>query len=131
MSRGNFKKMIIVKTKFRTIAISSLMSISSAVFSADIPEELLQLDLNRCKADCVPAFGEAVCAQLCGCSVREFKKRMNFEQYLDLSAGLASTSLKPEQRTLLDDIAKICDAEVKIPKKKTGPVQEDSDSTVQ
>ena len=123
--------MVLVKMKFKAIAISSLMSISSAVFAADIPEELLQLDLNRCKADCVPAFGEDVCTQLCGCSISEFKKRMNFEQYLDLSAGLASSSLKPEQRTLLDDIAKTCDAMVKMPKKKIAPTQEEPDSTVQ
>lgn len=77
-----------------------------------IPKELLDLDYQRCENDCVPGFGEATCKPLCECTVGEFQKRLDYAKYLDLSVQLSRGELKPESRTLLDNIANYCTAEL-------------------
>lgn len=89
---------------------------SSAVWAQSsqdvIPEELLDLDFQRCNNDCVPGFGEATCKPLCECTVAEFQKRLTYAQYLDLSVQLSKAEIKPESRKLLDSIAQHCTAEL-------------------
>lgn len=119
------KRILFIVSKVKLILATMAIGFSSLVSASEIPADMLNLDLKRCKKDCVPAFGEQVCQQLCSCSVREFKKRMDFDQYLDLSARLVRNNLKPEQRVMLDSIAKKCDAEITMPipapKKATTP----------
>ena len=77
-----------------------------------IPEDLLTLDHQRCMNGCVPGFGEATCKPLCDCTVAEFQKKMDFEAYLDMSVQLSKNAVSPELRVLLDDVAKMCTAEI-------------------
>jgi len=86
----------------------------SAAFaqSNQIPKDLLELDFQRCVNDCVPAFGETTCMPLCECTVDEFKKRLDFDDYLELSVQLSRGEIAPKNRTLLDDIAKMCTAKI-------------------
>ncbi len=86
----------------------------SAAFaqSSQIPKDLLDLDYQRCVNDCVPGFGEATCKPLCDCTVGAFKKRLNFDAYLELSVQLSRGEISPESRILLDDIAKTCTAKI-------------------
>lgn len=80
--------------------------------SAEIPADLLDLDRQRCLSECVPGYGEATCKPLCECTVTEFKKRLDFSRYLDLSAQLSRNELSPENRTFLDEVANYCTAEL-------------------
>jgi len=73
-----------------------------------IPDDLLALDHQRCMTGCVPGFGEQTCKPLCSCTVSEFKKRMSFEAYLDVSVELARNEVGPETRKILDSIALYC-----------------------
>ncbi len=45
-----------------------------------IPQDLLEVDRQRCMQGCVPGFGEATCKPLCDCTVKEFGKRLDFER---------------------------------------------------
>lgn len=76
--------------------------------SSKIPQDLLDLDYQRCVNDCVPGFGEETCKPLCECTVGEFKKRLGFDAYLDLSVELSRGEISEKNRVLLDDIAKMC-----------------------
>lgn len=77
-----------------------------------IPQELLDLDYQRCENDCVPGFGEITCKPLCECTVGEFQKRLDYAKYLDLSVQLSRGEIKPESRALLDTIANFCTSEL-------------------
>jgi hypothetical protein len=85
-----------------------------AVFaqSSQIPQDLLDLDYQRCVSDCVPGFGEATCKPLCECTVGEFKKQLDFDAYLELSVQLSRGEISLKSRVLLDSIAKLCTAEI-------------------
>jgi len=80
--------------------------------SSQIPQDLLDLDYQRCVKDCVPGFGEDTCKPLCECTVDEFKKRLGFDAYLDLSVELSRGEISEKNRILLDDIAKTCTAKI-------------------
>lgn len=80
--------------------------------SQDIPEDLLALDHQRCMNGCVPGFGETTCKPLCDCTVGEFKKKLTFESYLDMSVQLSRNTLTPELRTFLDTVANYCTSEL-------------------
>jgi len=86
----------------------------SAAFaqSSQIPKDLLDLDYQRCVNDCVPGFGETTCKPLCECTVGEFKKRLDFDTYLELSVQLSRSEISPKNRALLDDVAKMCTAKL-------------------
>lgn len=77
-----------------------------------IPQDLLEVDRQRCMQGCVPGFGEATCKPLCDCTVKEFGKRLDFERYLDVAAELAKNEIGPETRKILDSIAQYCAAEI-------------------
>lgn len=77
-----------------------------------IPPEFLELDHQRCMNGCVPGFGEKTCKPLCDCTITEFKNKMSYETYLDLSVQLSKSELSPDMRIFLDDVAKFCTAEV-------------------
>lgn len=105
------------KTVFRWSFVHGFLAtvMATMAFSAQgeqIPEDLLSLDHQRCMNGCVPGFGEATCKPLCDCTVSEFKKRLDFEAYLDMSVQLSKNAIKPELRALLDDVAKMCTAEI-------------------
>jgi hypothetical protein len=80
--------------------------------SSQIPQEMLDLDNQRCVSDCVPAYGETTCKPLCSCMIGEYKKRLDFDTYLTLSVQLAKNEISPENRVLLDGIAKVCTAQI-------------------
>jgi len=104
----------------------------SAAFaqSNQIPQDLLDLDRQRCVNDCVPGFGEATCKPLCECTVGEFKKRLDFDAYLDLSVQLSRGEISEKNRIMLDDIAKMCTAQIeKGGIEVGGPVEEPTDKT--
>lgn len=78
----------------------------------EVPEDLLALDHQRCMNGCVPGFGEKTCKALCDCTVSEFKKKLTFESYLDMSVQLSRNALTPELRSFLDTVANYCTAEL-------------------
>ncbi|TNE65553.1 MAG: hypothetical protein EP335_05315 [Alphaproteobacteria bacterium] len=92
--------------------VGSGVVLAQASKSQPIPQELLDLDNQRCMKDCVPGFGEETCKPLCDCTVKEFQKRLDFSQYLDMSVQLSRNELKPETRSLLDSVATYCTAEI-------------------
>ena len=77
-----------------------------------IPQELLELDRKRCETGCLEQVGKQVCTMLCECTISEFQKRLDFDKYLELSAQLSREEVSPENRLLLDVIAKRCTAVV-------------------
>ena len=99
---------------YRVSTVTLFMVASGTVLaqSAQIPQDLLDLDHQRCMKDCTPGFGEVTCKPLCSCTVTEFKKRLDFSKYLDLSAQLSKDELSPQNRALLDNIANFCAAEL-------------------
>lgn len=92
---------------FTTISFSV-----SAQSQQTIPEDLLALDHQRCMNGCVPGFGETTCKPLCDCTIKEFKNKLTFERYLELSVQLSKNTLTPELRKFLDDTANYCTAEL-------------------
>lgn len=98
----------------------SIISVLSLVFftvpvlaqSQPIPEDLLALDRQRCMNGCVPGFGEKTCKTLCDCTVSEFKKKLTFESYLDMSVQLSKNELTEGVRSFLDTVANYCTAEL-------------------
>ena len=94
----------------KTLAVLTPLVTGTAVLaqSSDIPQDLLDLDNQRCMKDCEPGFGAETCKPLCDCTVTEFKKRLDFAHYLDLSAQLARNELSAENRELLDGVANYC-----------------------
>lgn len=104
-------------TKFtiRNIGASLMIFLfSSAAIAQDIPKELMDLGLKECNTGCTPSFGKKVCAQLCSCSMNAFKKKMKLPAYLELQAALVKGETTPDQRKIMDDIAKKCDSELTI-----------------
>lgn len=93
-----------------TVGYLVLGATAALAQSTVIPEDLLNLDRQRCMTDCTPNFGETTCKPLCDCTVAEFKKRFDFSQYLELSAQLSRNEVTPPNRTVLDAIAKQCTA---------------------
>ncbi len=103
---------------------------STSVMGADteaIPADLLQLDHQRCFKGCVSDFGEKTCKTLCDCTVNSFKEKLNFGQYLALSAELSKGEVSDPTRALLDSIANQCASnieksgmEIGSPKPKKG-----------
>ena len=91
---------------FRIAGIFMGMTVPLA--AQEIPEDLLRVDFQRCMQSCTPGYGEETCTPLCTCTVAEFKKRLNFDQYLSLRSELASTQVGAQNRQLLDTIAKYC-----------------------
>jgi hypothetical protein len=77
-----------------------------------IPPEFLELDHQRCMNGCVPGFGEKTCKPLCDCTVNEFKNKMSYDKYLDLSVQLSKSDVSPEMRSFLDEVANFCTAEI-------------------
>jgi len=96
----------------RPLAVAGFLAGMGSAFAAPIPDDLLEVDLQRCMKGCVPGFGEATCVPLCDCTVREFKKRLDMDKYLNLSVELSKNEISEENRTLLDDIAQMCTAEI-------------------
>ena len=98
----------------RVLAAFSLLFIATPVLaqSQPIPEDLLALDHQRCMNGCVPGFGEQACKVLCDCTVSEFKKKLTFESYLDMSVQLSKNDLTEGVRAFLDTVANYCTAEL-------------------
>ena len=94
----------------KMVAVAGLVLMGGAAFAQDqaIPQDMLDLDYQRCMKDCEPGFGAATCKPLCQCTVDEFKKRLDFPAYLDLSAQLSRNELSDENRNMLDGIANMC-----------------------
>jgi len=115
------------RSLFTGIVIVSAWFMQTAVWADTIPQDLLDLDYQRCVNDCVPGFGETTCKPLCTCTVAEFSKRLDFQKYLDLSVELSRNEIKPENRKLLDTIAKYCTSELE----KSGVTVGDGQSSEQ
>jgi hypothetical protein len=98
----------------KLVAMTGLMLASGAAIAQNqpIPQDMLDLDFQRCMTDCEPGFGAATCKPLCECTVGEFKKRLDFPAYLDLSAQLSRNALSDENRKMLDGIANMCTAQL-------------------
>lgn len=105
-------KLAFTRSIVHGFAAIMMTTIAVAQQSETIPEDLLALDHQRCMNGCVPGFGAATCKPLCDCTVAEFKTRLDFEAYLDMSVQLSKNAIKPEMRKLLDDVAKMCTAEI-------------------
>lgn len=103
-----------MKKLIKTAAVGLYCLAGSAVMaqSNKIPADMLDLDRQRCENDCIPTFGETTCKPLCGCTVREYDRRLDFDAYLKLSVELSRNEISPESRVLLDSIAKMCTAEL-------------------
>ena len=78
----------------------------------EVPEALLEVDYQNCYKSCTANFEGATCETLCKCTAREFKKRLDFDHYLDLRVQLARNEIRPESRKFLDEVAKFCAAVV-------------------
>ncbi|WP_417451958.1 hypothetical protein [Kordiimonas sp.] len=101
--------------RLMTVAIATVsLMVGGAALAQEsqIPQELLDLDYQRCMKDCEPGFGAATCKPLCECTVREFSKRLDFSAYLDLSAELSRNELSQGNREILDGVANYCTAEL-------------------
>lgn len=99
----------------RAFSLLFFVSVSWSVFAQSqqtIPEDLLALDHQRCMLGCVPGFGENTCKPLCDCTVKEFKNKLTFDRYLELSVQLSKNTLTPELRKFLDDTANYCTGEL-------------------
>lgn len=110
-------------TRFlKAAAVSVLLMASGSVLAqqTEIPADLLTLDFQRCMKDCEPGFGKETCTPLCNCTVDEFKKRLDFSKYLDLSAELSRGELSAGNRTVLDNIANFCASELEKSGVKVG-----------
>ncbi len=96
------------------LAVTTLMLGTASVLaqSKTVPEDLLALDHQRCMNGCVPGFGEQTCKPLCDCTVNEFKTKLTFESYLDMSVQLSRNTVTPEMRAFLDKVANFCTAEL-------------------
>ena len=94
----------------KLVAVMGVVLASGAAMaqSQQIPQDMLDLDYQRCMKDCEPGFGAETCKPLCECTVGEFKKRLDFAAYLDLSAQLSRNELSDENRKMLDGIANMC-----------------------
>ncbi len=113
-----------VKSAKRISAISTsfVLLMSAIAVAQEIPKELLELDRQRCSNECMKELNDAaICKQLCDCTVSEFKKRFSFDIYLDLSAELAQSKVSKDNRKKLDDIARMCSANIKWPETRTEP----------
>ncbi|WND01842.1 hypothetical protein QGN29_09795 [Temperatibacter marinus] len=104
----------------KTALIFSSFLFSSGIATQEIPQELYDLGMKECTTSCTPAFGKAVCFQLCQCSMNEFKKRLQLKEYLSLKAATLQGNISVDQRKVMDSIAKTCDAKLtlKVPKPK-------------
>jgi len=95
--------MLVVFTPLQLVALAQ---------QSKIPEDYLALDHQRCMTPCVSRFGELAYKSLCDCTVGEFKKQLNFQEYLDMSVQITRNSVTPELRQFLDNIGKFCSAEL-------------------
>lgn len=101
------------KASLFVISLATSMSVmAQSATDKKIPQELLELDRKRCETGCLEQVGEQVCKMLCDCTISEFQKRLDFDRYLALSAQLSRDEISPENRLLLDVIAKRCTAVV-------------------
>ncbi|MCJ9427455.1 hypothetical protein [Kordiimonas marina] len=91
--------------------------------SSPIPEPLLKLEFQRCLKGCVPDFNEAACVALCDCSVQQFKKRLNYGEYVDMLRQLASGNVTPKNSKMLDSVAHYCSAAVDKAGIAVGPAE--------
>ncbi|WP_308911813.1 hypothetical protein [Pseudokordiimonas caeni] len=105
-------KVMTLGSALRSLAFAGLVAAGTSAMAAPIPEDLLAVDQQRCMKGCVPGYGEATCKPLCDCTVREFKNRLDMDKYLSLSVELSKNEVSDTNRTLLDDIAKMCAAEI-------------------
>ena len=98
----------------KTISVLFSVLMGGAVLAQQsaIPQDLLDLDFQRCMRSCEPAFGATTCKPLCDCTVDEFKKRLDFANYLDLSAQISRNEVSDQNRTFLDTVANYCVAEL-------------------
>lgn len=98
----------------KLVAMTSLVLASGAALAQNqpIPQDMLDLDFQRCMTDCEPGFGAETCKPLCECTVGEFKKRLDFPAYLELSAQLSRNELSDENRKMLDGIAGMCTSQL-------------------
>ena len=77
--------------------------------AATIPPDLLELDFQQCRRECLAKSDEASCDFLCKCStVEEFPKKMSFEQYLQFRQQIAENRISPDMSALLAKIGQIC-----------------------
>jgi len=99
-----------VKRIIRNLLVLLYAAGGSAAFaqSAQIPQELLELDNQRCFQGCKPNASEAACKILCDCAVGEYKKRLDIDAYLKLTAQMSREEVTLENRQLLDNIAQMC-----------------------
>ncbi|WP_155860031.1 hypothetical protein [Kordiimonas gwangyangensis] len=106
----------------KMVAAAGLVLMGGAAFAQNqpIPQDMLDLDYQRCMKDCEPGFGAATCKPLCECTVGEFKKRLDFPSYLELSAQLSRNELTEENRNMLDGIANMCTAKLEKSGVKVG-----------
>ncbi|UTW57855.1 hypothetical protein KFE96_13610 [Kordiimonas sp. SCSIO 12603] len=103
----------ILKASIFVISLATSASVmAQSAKDSKIPQELLELDRKRCETGCLEQVGEQVCKMLCECTISEFQKRLDFDKYLELSAQLSREEISPENRLLLDVIAKRCTAVV-------------------
>ncbi|NVJ98644.1 MAG: hypothetical protein HWE25_10860 [Alphaproteobacteria bacterium] len=102
--------------------LKSLKGLSAALFvlagsgafaqSAAIPAELLEVDRLRCMQGCEANASAVACKALCDCTVSQFQKRLDMDKYLGLSAQLSRNELSEENRSILDQVANYCVAEL-------------------
>lgn len=93
-----------------------------AVVAQEIPEELINLGVQECKAGCKPSFGEKICQTLCRCAMGEFKNRLKLPEYLALKSATMEQNITPDQRKIMNSIAQTCDKQVEfdVPLPKAG-----------
>lgn len=100
---------------FRAVAMAALAAISCVVVAQQtdpIPDVYLAVDHKDCMSGCVPGFGEKTCKPLCDCTVSQFKQKLSFDQYKDMRLQISRNEVLPDMRIFLDDVAKICTAEL-------------------
>ena len=83
-----------------------------AAAAQDIPLPLLESDRKSCRASCVQSYSGKQCTRLCDCTISAFKKQVNFDLYLQLTAEVSQNKLSKKNAALMDAIANSCSAKI-------------------
>ena len=92
-------------------AVLMALCLAAPAFAADIRNDMLKRDHERCILGCVLGNDPAVCQVLCDCSVRRFSE-LDQATYTRLRIDMNSGRITEDSRAWLDDTARICAAEV-------------------
>ncbi len=97
----------------RAILLAGLAIVIPATALADekMRRDMLARDHDKCMVGCLANNSGAVCALLCGCTMKAFGK-LSFEDYVRLNIEMNSGAVSAAHNRMLTDTALACAAEV-------------------